>query len=387
MRRWLLFFVGVFLFCLVFAGLRPVFSHWLVVTAEVQSGTLREVIPAWGIVLGAETVYYAQYFGKVIPLVSDGQRVRANAIVCEILDEAEAATAKLRQTNLASAVAGVGRDLLQQEITDLELAIKRAEQILREAILQGDKTRIEAIEKQLRALHEDLQAAHKALAVETVPTPVELDPGAYSRLVRAPVAGVIKFSGDGYESLTVDMVRGLTREEIEAKRKPAWQVADGKVIGVGAPLFQLDPGHELWGYLILPGEPFYEFSVGDEVVVCIPQLGDQHIAAVVEDMDGRETQTALEVKFMNYATELLEWRSGPVEIVSSVYKGAIVPKTALVSRHGALGVYLQSEGDYLFTMVRKIGEVGDRVAVSGIPIGADVVVNPGLLERLGIGPN
>lgn len=387
-RVWLLLVVGLVVFGGAFGSLRPVFYQWMLVTAMAQSGSLTEVIPGWGLVLGEEKVYYAQHAGKVIWLVNDGQRVRANAVIGEIVDESQLALAELKRLDIQSRQDAVGNVSLQQEIAYLAGAVAAAEQALREAVLQGDHVRIEAMEKSLKVLQSRLQAARRGMTSETE-SYFEFDPSDYSRLVRAPRAGIVRFSGDGYVGLDVDTVRGLSRKAIEAKRSSGWQVADGELVGVGTPLFRLDLGHELWCYLILNRVDIpLDVKSGDELSLRIPGMGDSPFAAVVENVDVDTEKATLVIRLSGYVKELIDWRSGPVELVKNVYTGVIVPASSLIERNGAVGVYLESGSENVFSLVREIGRVGDRVAVSGIPIGARVVVNPQfVLDKASMRPN
>ena len=215
------------------------------------------------VLLRRETVVPAPAAGRVTLLVGEGRHVRAGDLIVELGDAGAAGRAAealeeidRRLASLEAAYRGEEQQVRAAR-RELEQRLAKEEQQLSEALAKADREAALAAEaRRYEAAHElaragshsvEFSRAYEAererlLEQRRVAVPPRPE-GAV--LVRAPEAGVVSFSLDGYEA---DLVPGAELAAV-FERGPASErrIQDGLVVAGGEPLFRVvEPTRWKW---------------------------------------------------------------------------------------------------------------------------------------------
>jgi len=388
--------------------LAGVLLMWVLVDQDVLLGLrLRSVEATYGsvdarynaraVLIRQERIVTSPATGRVTLLVNEGRHVRTGDAVLEVDDEGTAETIAAELGRLGEreraleAAYQADRQAVDQRIAQVKEQIDRAEDKLALALSQGEAEQAteasalrEELNRQLRALQGELEALARAKeqslgkleeerrALRAV-RPVDVS------IMKAPASGIVSFQLDGLEgrlSTDIPIVEVLQSKGREAR------IQDGTSVALGDALFRVvDPAAAI--HVALEVRGVVPLTVGEQVFVAFNHIPERSFPGrLVEAVQLDRTWHGL-VALTSMDSSLVLQREANATLLARRAEGIVVPRSALVDRNGELGVYVLLGKDPVFRKVRVLGGNDERVAIDssqGVPVGAPVVRNPGLLR-------
>ncbi len=197
----------------------------------------------------------------------------------------------------------------------------------------------------------------------------------------SPAAGIVSFYLDGWEGILTP--KNVDKMDLAGLFKTVDKNPPDNtppVINDGEPVFKIidnlvDP--DLVTRLdALPSD----LPVGSEVDLQWTGGGSGEGRLLSLDTTSGAAIAVVELKESNQ--DLSNVRTMDITMVKKQYEGILIPASALVSMGNDQGVYIRSPLGFHFFKVQVLGTLGNEAALQGIPPGAEVVVNPGLAERI-----
>lgn len=349
--------------------------------------------PCRALVVRTETVIEAPYSGQFIPVVSDGELVRAKTVIGRITNE-------LEEQRLALELDAVARELAQAEAElhtfsaqadDAVAALRRDfdEQMRSWAIASSGRRfgelgplieTIEAIARDIDDLCLRLESQRECvvtlerkhaglvLAQEQVVFPVTVE-----------VAGHVSLWLDGLEAtvsrewLQSQHPESLLRLEPKSERVPT-----GAEVSAGRTLARLVDPFEFTLALPLPQEVAAGMTVGKPVPI---RIGDREIVALSLGTVGpiRSGQQLLALSVDRALPEFVRDRFVDVVLIEHRCYGVVVPLSSIVERQGQQGVFTVVKATVGFVPITVSAEDGARALVDGLRPGTRIVTNPRLV--------
>lgn len=366
-------------------------------SVEATYGSVESRHRARAVLVREERVVYSPATGRVTLLVNEGRHVRVGDAVIEVEDQGTMATIAAELARLderARAVEEAYRaDLavIEGRMAELEEEIARAEEALARAIAQGEREQAALasaaraeLSQALLALGRDAQelarARDESLAeVEERKRALRAVRPADVSIVRAPVSGIVSFRLDGLEE---ELTRAVPVVDMLRSKPSEARVHDGASVSLGDPLFRVvDPAATV--HVALEARGAVPLSAGEQVLVAFDHIPERTFPGrVSEAVQLDQTWRGL-VALTAMDASLVLQREGNATLLARRAEGIVVPRSALVDRNGELGVYVLVGNDPVFRKVRVLGGNEERVAIDsaqGVPVGALVVRNPGLLR-------
>lgn len=346
------------------------------------------------VLLRRETVVPAPAAGRVTLLVGEGRHVRAGDLIVELGDAGAAGRAAQaleeidrRLASLEAAYRGEEQQVRAAR-RELEQRLAKEEQQLSEALAKADREAALAAEaRRDQAAHElarleatllEFSRAYEAererlLEQRRAAVPPRPE-GAV--LVRAPEAGVVSFSLDGYEA---DLVPGAELAAV-FERGPASErrIQDGLVVAGGEPLFRVVETHEVEVAVRLRGPGLEK---GSKVTLEFRGIPERKFTGTLVESRPAGNELWGRVRLDGFDSSLVYRREMDVVLTTGRKQGVVVPAAAVVEAEGRQGVYVVLGDQILFRPVRVLGGDGRRAVLDGVPEGARVVLNPGRLAR------
>lgn len=188
-------------------------------------------------------------------------------------------------------------------------------------------------------------------------------------------SGYICFHPDGLEKiLTPDNLDKVVPEQLLSRAvdaKPVTRVSSGqpfaKIIDNLSPSFLYIPRREASEpSLALSQKVWYRISGQDRL----------EEAQVV-----RVSPQAAVLKLLRWNGQLQEVRKADIELIFSRLYGILVPRSAMVEKDGAKGIYIVHEGKVKWKSIEIVGDWGEEIVIKGLEPGTRIILNPGLVRE------
>ncbi len=203
---------------------------------------------------------------------------------------------------------------------------------------------------------------------------IEDEDGRVISAVNAEKPGLISFQVDGEETL----YPGQPAEEVWAAYRAdrTLQRRTGERVAAGEPLGKLVDNYTLYVYVALSGQAGP--PQGQNVRVGLP-AGEFVMRAAQVSM--RTGTTLVMLAGDEFPPGAANWRHlEQVTLAQGRHYGILVPARSIVKKkNGQTGVYLMVAGHPVYRPVQVVAVQDDEAVVSGVPVGARVVVRPGRL--------
>jgi len=189
--------------------------------------------------------------------------------------------------------------------------------------------------------------------------------------VNTPAAGLLSYTTDGLETvLRPAALAGMTMPTLTGIKSVT--VADGQEVAAGQSVGRvtdnLAPVYLYVGEKAPPG-------LGAAGKAWAITWRGQDLTATVSPLRGKEG--GLFLKLTRYPDEMLALRGVNFSVVTQTLTGRLVPATAVVSRDGRTGIYLDENGQAQWVAVRVTGSLQGMDRLAGLPAGSVLyVVNP-----------
>lgn len=394
-----LILVLIFLGSLVYASYRGItFGYRTVVNRAVKIQEFQETdfvstLKITGVVVRDEIMMMATASGEVNYLVEDGAKVKAQTPVAEILDLSSQQQVRAKLAELDKRLTEYGSDTqasivaLDQQILGIEAGLKEKTRLLRDEMAKTAPQGAAELEKEIRELNTkrlDLLAKRETFEVDrgtllTQKQELERQLNSTALQVKAPTAGVISYTLDGWETLlkTSDL-ESIGRDAL-TPGQPVQQLNKTQEVKAGKALFKV-VADTPWYWVAAVDKSEWEKLDPDKVTLRNPGAAAPLQASIHGFKSLDEKQVLVRFAVTPVTSESLSVRHLPLEIVKRQTKGLVLPETVLKQRQGVTGVYLVQQGVAHFTPVTVVDKQGDQVLVSGLPDKPVVVLNPGLVR-------
>lgn len=369
-------------------------------TATARPGTVEQLVKAdcWLIptIVQTEPVPLT---GVIYFKAQDGERARVGTCVAELVDPTAQSELVGRLTTLDDQLAqlkqrnAAEREQVQTRLKeiDAQLATKLAD--LRTATQQNDKTLVDRLQSEVRALGvEKDQLAGKLTTLDQSEAQAGAErQTAADAISRAAVQltaikpGVVAYNFDGLEdALTAESAITMgSRGLWSLQAKPAI-LKDKQTAQAGQSAFKIiDPTQTCLALAVKADD---HATLGSGVVTLrFPELGGATVSAEPVTV-GKVERNGYQVVIYRTAEFLPAFgqqRQLKVEIVKSAGSGLVIPRRAVVARKGQNGVWEVRRGAAQFVPVTILCGNEEQVAVSGLTDGAEVVRNGRFVLRAG----
>jgi len=196
----------------------------------------------------------------------------------------------------------------------------------------------------------------------------------------SPAPGFVCYHPDGWEGVLVP--EQWSRLDLAGLFKNfKCDVRDhSQVSSAGEPVFKIiDNLSEPYLVIKLDKAEKDHLSKGD--VVELQWSGGSGKARIVSTKSVQEILLVV-VKVLQTQPGLPDVRLFNLKVTKPECEGIIIPAEALVQHEHSTGVFTYSPLGFRFVKVDVRGRLGDRVAVTGIDSGIEIVVNPGVATRI-----
>jgi len=194
----------------------------------------------------------------------------------------------------------------------------------------------------------------------------------------------------------VDMAKGmlaqakaaLNRAEAQLKYSTVKSPIDGVVTSKmkkvaemalpGYPVVILSDIHNIKAKSMVKESDIDKFKVGMPVKIFVPALKKSFpakISTIIPAGDNMTHSFVIKYTFEKH-DGLLPGMYAKAKIVVGQKEAVVVPFSALTSRAGIVGVFVDENGVARFVPVKQIAQVGDNIAVSGLKGGERVILYP-----------
>ncbi len=199
--------------------------------------------------------------------------------------------------------------------------------------------------------------------------------------LQSPVAGVVCYRLDGWEGILTPT--NYKKMDLFALYKAVRKNTPDNT----APVVQSgDPVYKIIDNLVYPclvikfdSQP-HDLAIDARVEL---QWGEGGQGKGKVELLTTKSGALIAVVEMNEANQdLFSSRMTDIKLINKKYEGIILPAKALVRTASVVGVYARTPVGFKFTKIQVLGVLGDRVALKGIPVGTDVVINPSLVKRI-----
>lgn len=387
-----LLFISVWL---LYSSIRGILSEYLAHPVLARYGSVELVMSAKVLVVRPEKVVVSPFDGELKKLVAEGDMVRTDSPVVEIVNPAARRDAEERlkriDRDIAQFDATQGQRLneLRSQYESLGDLITDKFRSLRVALSNGDGDLTYAVADELSALSDSrravddevkkLEESRANLERERVRAQAAL--ASHSTVIVSPATGLVSFNVDGLEErLTPEKVTGLNmREVMSLKGEPG----NGQELSVrsGEALFKVIDPMQTTLVGSLPIAEVQDIETKSSVIV---RLAGEEVPAVlfhVGNVD-RNDYRVFSLRLGKPVTCLLPRRLD-IEIISKRWEGMIVPRKSLIKRGEEVGVYVVKQGRVSFHPVEVFGGDASRAVIRGVSEGTSVISNP-LFVREGV---
>lgn len=197
--------------------------------------------------------------------------------------------------------------------------------------------------------------------------------------IYAKKTGIVSYKLDGLENvLTPSTIASLKEESVYEQAKIANSIvaANQDIIPSGTAFVKIVNNLKP---IVL------DFSLAKEVLEEAPKEGDTFLFRIpLEKEQWKATVVNVSKNPLNYRiiAETSDWpqqflnsRFVELDCIINIFKGLIVPSSAISEKEGVKGVYKIDTNRYRFVPVEIIGQVGELAVVSGVEAGDEVLVD------------
>lgn len=309
------------------------------VTAEITA--VEEKLPVEGIINRDESIIFAPAAGYLHFTVPEGQRVPVGELVAVLEPEPPQ----------PAALAGTPEEPEQQTFWQQAIAF------LRRLVAAGTQEKEEP---------------------ETADTPPRQQPPASSARIHAPLAGMVAFGVDGYESALAPVGRRFFYLGDRREQEGAMLIADGQFVEKGQPLGRIVNNYHWYFSFVLPAETGARIASLEEAELVFSLAPDRRLQACREEF---YIDRLSEEYFITYRVDeelplFYQTRHVTAEIILDRHAGVLLPVEALVDDEGRTGVYTIVRGRARFQAVEIVYHKDQSSVFVDIPAGTQIILTP-----------
>lgn len=372
----------------VSAGYQTVINR-MVKIQEYQPISFVSTLRTSGVVVRDEIMMMATESGQVSFLVEDGTKVNAQAPVVEIQDLAsqQQVRAKLAELekNLAEYGSGTQASVaaLDQQVLGIEATLKEKTRLLREQMAKTTPVGAADLEKEIRELNtRRLELLNKRGTFDgdrntliSQKQELERQLSMSSLQVKAPAAGIVSYTLDGWETILKTSDLGSIGKDALQPGQAAQQLNKTSEVKAGKALFKV-VADTTWYWVALLDKAEWEKLDPQKTALRLPGASATLQARVhgVKPLDDKQVMVQFAIN--QVIAESLAARHLTLEIIKRQAQGMVLPETALKVNQGVTGVYLVEQERARYRPVTVVDRQDGQVLVNGLPEKPVVVTTP-----------
>lgn len=372
----------------------------MVETEYSYEGEIDDSLSLEAMLFKDEKVVYATFTGKARRAVAEGEKVRKETKVVELLDQEAEQEYNFKLSNLSKEIIKKEKELEKQRL-DLNQMIIAADEKAKEIALKIESEKrsgsdnISTLEKELNHyLNVSKETKEKLFKLDaTLSNNIKDLKEEKKRLeetfaaskvgIPAPNDGVVSYFIDGYEKNWDNeffLKLGLDEyNRVENILTPTFQ--DEEIIKAGEPIFKIVNNSKSRFIIPVPEEISEKIKPNESLHLEFINMGNTAIKGTVIGFGKSDGHLQLIlIESSQWLDDFSFLRKTPVKVVFQKYHGTIVPLTAVTEVNGKTGVYYIYKGKVYFKEVEVIGANGQKAAVKGISPNTEIVVNPQSVE-------
>ena len=147
----------------------------------------------------------------------------------------------------------------------------------------------------------------------------------------------------------------------------------------GYPVLILSDVHSLKAKSFVKEGDIDKIKKGMPVTIKVPAIKKSYsaiVSAIIHSADSATHSYIVKYKFNQDTEGLLPGMYAKANIVLDKKEVVFVPFSAITSRGGIVGVFVNDNGSAKFVPVKEISQQGDKIAVSGLKGGESVILYP-----------
>lgn len=202
-------------------------------------------------------------------------------------------------------------------------------------------------------------------------TIVELTGAEGKKVFFARTSGLVSFQVDGLETTLRPVMLDNFQQNYRDFRGKAIRINDGDKVNAGRPLFKLVDNFALYLLVEAPAHEVAHYRVGEKIWATFDQM--TIIGWVEKILDNR---CLFIIRMERFPDEMVNKRWVNTTIMTDIYSGIIVPRSAVIEYMGNKGVFVNRLKKTVFQPVNVVNGTAARVVVTGVDRGDEVLVNP-----------
>ncbi len=191
-------------------------------------------------------------------------------------------------------------------------------------------------------------------------------------------AGIISYATDELENiLSPEKIDKINIENYSTFNRKYKQLVSGNSIDRGSPVFRIINNYELYLVIKIASAEAERYHKNELIFVKPEAIDIDIIKGHIICKKSNEQEAILIVALNRFIEEWLNMRRVKIKFIKNIYRGIVIPKEAVFSQPQGDGVLVyNNEGDYKFTKVKIKHENKEKVIVTGIDIGDNIIFNP-----------
>lgn len=195
-------------------------------------------------------------------------------------------------------------------------------------------------------------------------------------------AGIVSYAVDNLEeSLNPGILNKITIKDYNRYKRNFNQLVNGEYLTRGEPVFRIVKTDHLYLLVKASAKEVKRYRINERVFVRSLDLDKGLIDGEIigTRLDGNEG--LLIVSLNIFIPEWLNVRRVEIEFIKNIYRGIIIPRTAVFTQPEGQGVLIYNpDGSYTFKKIKVVEETGEQVVVDGVEVGDSVIANPQVVD-------
>lgn len=190
--------------------------------------------------------------------------------------------------------------------------------------------------------------------------------------------GIVSYASDGLENqLEPTRLDEINIKDFNSLDRNYSQLMSGNFIEKRQPSYRIVNNYQLYIMFEASVKESDRYHHNEIVFVRSQKINTGLIKARIQRIKIEGDRALMTVKLNRFVDQWLNIRWVEVEIIKDIYRGIIIPRKAVFTQPEGKGVLLFLSGrKFKFKKVKIEEGTPEKVVVTGLEIGADVVVNP-----------
>jgi len=191
-------------------------------------------------------------------------------------------------------------------------------------------------------------------------------------------SGIISYATDGLENiLKPEAVENINCENYGSFNREYNQLVKGNRVDKGSPAFRIINNYKIYLVIKTDVSEAQRYHNNELIFIEPAEIDKDRIEGHIVSKKIDDKQALLVVKLNRFIEEWLNTRRVKIKFIKNIYRGIIIPQKAVFSQPEGEGVLVYIDrGNYKFKKVKIKHKYEDKVIVTGLEIGDNVILNP-----------